>query len=635
MKMTTQTRRPRTLAALSSAPATCPATSPRAQRHALERATVPLLALVLFFAATVAWAESIKVNSTAWGNDGDGMTCTLWEAIKTAKADGNPNIFPPSTEAGFGGCPWNGEATVELQAGTTYPTRNQLPKITNVVTDLDGVVTNLGTGVRIEGNGAILEPEESASDHRFFNIGGTATLKLVDIELSGGRAARGGAIWVGQNATLDGVRLRLEGNQATVAGGAIYSRGSVELLYATVEGNSANSNGGGVAAEKGRLDILASTFAANGTSSKGGAIVAWPGLDQLTVRNSTFFANVAHQGGAIYRAGLPASSPDTVTQVTFKANREHAGGDGGTLYLAEPVDITITKSALWENDANSTLCAGDLDGLTSGGHNASTDASCGLDHADDHSGVPFTLSNLVDHGGFTEVLVPRCDDDPVGYDCSILIDQYECTGAETDQRVVQRDLGGRHLGDMEGLCDIGSYESICHTSLINPNPGEGTARFTTLLYTDQMKSDGNVLNNGACAGIGEQWQFPEDTSNCTVNWQIYWGSSQPLDFVAIWFLDPSEPCDYDCFEDPEMCTSECTLDPNNWKAPLPSLGFNVPGWTTPPDNTFISLVSPACEVPKVRYVMEFANGVVDHWDPEVQITSGDTSGSGGGQGASD
>lgn len=572
------------------------------------RALVALLALVLIFSARGAWAARIEVNSTTWGDDSDTTTCTLWEAVKTTREEEPP---------GIGGCIWSSGRTINLEAGETYVTQAQLPKVNASVT--------------IWGNGAVLETDATAPDHRFFNIGGPAMLKLIDITLSGGKAARGGAIWVGQGAAFVATRLRLLGNQATLGGGAIYSRGTVNLDFTTLRGNSA-SNGGGLAAEKGHVDIATSTFVDNVASSKGGAIVAWPGLNQLTVSNSTFSANEGAQGGAIYRAGLPTPSSDTVTQTTFKANRVTHLGEGNTFYLAAPVDVVLAKSALWEDDPDSRLCAGDLADLASAGHNATTDTSCGLDHLEDHPGVSFTLSDLVDHGAWAKVHVPRCDEDPVGYDCSILMDQYECIGAELDQRGVQRDFGGAHLGDMDGLCDIGSYESICHSSYLSPS-SNGTANFTTLLYTDQLKRDGNVLNSGACAGVGEAWQFPENTSNCDVSWLMYWGSNQPLDLVAVWFLEPDVPCAYDCFEDPEACKNHCTRDPNHWKAPLPELGFEVPSWNTPPNNTLMTLVSPACEVPKVRYVMEFANGVVRHWDPEVAIESGDSAGSGGNQGS--
>lgn len=74
----------------------------------------------------------------------------------------------------------------------------------------------------------------------------------------------------------------------------------------------------------------------------------------------------------------------------------------------------------------------------------------------------------------------------------------------------------------------------------------------------------------------------------------------------------------------ERCRDECTLDPNDWKAPLLNLGLEVPEWDLPPDGAHVVLGLPGCTIPSSRYVMEFVGGVIDFWDPEIVIVSRDS-----------
>ncbi|MEM7051429.1 MAG: hypothetical protein AAF604_17295 [Acidobacteriota bacterium] len=559
-------------------------TSSRSAGRGLILTTVLLLTL-----ATTATGTTISVTSTAWGDDGE-STCTLWEAVKTAKE-----------ASSTGGCRWisgSAAAVIELAADTTYKTEGQLPKIVG--------------GVTINGHGARIEAATSASDHRFFNVGGTGSLNLVRLTLAGGRAPRGGAIWISQEGKVEGLRLELSDNQATIAGGAIYSRGEVDLIFATLRNNAAVS-GGALAADRGRLDVFNSTFSGNTATNRGGAIVAWSNVDQLTFRNSTFSGNEAFEGGALYRSGPSNTPADTVEQVTFKGNSILPAGSGSSLYLAGDRAFAIEKTAL-HGDAD--LCAGDLAGLASGGHNAATDASCALTHLDDHEDVTFTLTEaLVDDGAFTKVHIPLCDipadEDPF---CSILFDQYPCenVGRVPDQRGVDRFNFGDGLNNPAPLCDIGAYESICHTSIADPDS------VTTLLYTDQYKSDGNVLNNGSCAGAEETFTFdPVPADGCQLAWQVH-GLS--LGIRAVWFLEPD--CELDCFADPAGCQQHCTADNSDWEASLPS-GVEASADDTTADDAYFVVDVPTCYLERVNYVMEFVDGEVDFWDPETAIESGD------------
>jgi parallel beta-helix repeat protein/predicted outer membrane repeat protein len=86
-------------------------------------------------------------------------------------------------------------------------------------------------------------------------------------------------------------------------GGAIYSyNGSLLTVnYSTFNGNSAGSSGGAIY-DEGALSVNNSTFTGNWAGQKGGAIYNLS-ADSLFVSYSTFTANIAKYGGAIYNIG--------------------------------------------------------------------------------------------------------------------------------------------------------------------------------------------------------------------------------------------------------------------------------------------------------------------------------------------
>lgn len=572
----------------STTVSTCPRLNSRF-RPALW--TIPVL---LWALTTAASAATIDVNSTSWGDDGSGA-CTLWEAVATAR-----------TAANVGGCVWGGESEIHLEEGATYVTQGQFPSLTSSLT--------------IRGHGSTLSRSLAAPAARFFNASGAqTTLTLHDLTLIGGIATRGGAIRIQNNATLMGYRLRLESNFAYEFGGAIYSRGTVQLTHATLIGNS-SIDGGAIWAQLGTVDIAQSTFAYNSASNRGGALAAWSGVDQIAINNSTFSDNKAFHGGALFRTAAAGGPQDTVIQTTFAGNRVDLPGDGNTLYLSGDANLKLAMSALHSSSSTSSLCAGELSLLESGGHNAATDASCRLDHADDYPAANFTLGELVDNGAYTQVRVPRCDEEGTA-PCSILIDQYPCAegAADHDQRgVFRREFGGASIGDWTGLCDIGAYESICHASGISSTGLSST--WINLIYPDQYRRNGTVLNSGACAGVGKVVEIPEEHADCSLVWQVYYSGASNLRIKAIWFLDDTQSCEHDCYMNPELCKNECTLDPSDWTAPLAGLGLTDPANGSPDPVTF-TLASQSCELPTSRYVMEFTGGITDFWDPEVTIKS--------------
>jgi predicted outer membrane repeat protein len=199
----------------------------------------------------------------------------------------------------------------------------------------------------------------------------------------------------------------------------------------------------------GSLQVIDSTLSGN-SSNEGGAI---RNSGTQTLENSTISENNAPRGGAIFNAGTMMT-----TNSTLSANY---AADGGAIYVETGV-VTVTNTII----ANSSL-GGDCSGpITDGGHNISSDDTCGLDPA--NGSMPNTdplLGPLQDNGGptWTHALLPGSPAIDAGDDPQCPI---------TDQRGVPRPLDGD--GDGVAVCDIGSFEAaISPTLVIVTGPGEG------------------------------------------------------------------------------------------------------------------------------------------------------------------
>ncbi|MCS6908855.1 MAG: CSLREA domain-containing protein, partial [Anaerolineales bacterium] len=127
--------------------------------------------------------------------------------------------------------------------------------------------------------------------------------------------------------TLRLVGLKIQNGQSSTQGGAIYneSGGKLELIETTFQANRANQ--GGAIYNLGNVIIQRSTFLQNQSTGKGGAI-ANVQQGSVNIANSTFYQNEATQGGG----GLwNKNSGAFLENVTFWENR----GTPGTALLSE------------------------------------------------------------------------------------------------------------------------------------------------------------------------------------------------------------------------------------------------------------------------------------------------------------
>jgi predicted outer membrane repeat protein len=144
--------------------------------------------------------------------------------------------------------------------------------------------------------------------------------------------------------------VTLQGGQSSGSGGAVYVGQNVALALQNVAftGNSAR-NGGAVYAAWGAptLSVSQCSFSANSAQSAGGAIYTYAAP---SISNTTFSANSAMAGGAIFDVSLGSSGPlpGTIAASVFSGNS--ATAIGGAVWTQSP--LTITGSSLTGNSSS-------------------------------------------------------------------------------------------------------------------------------------------------------------------------------------------------------------------------------------------------------------------------------------------
>lgn len=239
--------------------------------------------------------------------------------------------------------------TLSLAANCTYPLTAALPAI--------------GQDLTIVGNHATLSRSDAPATPKFTILSVDAgTLSVTGLNFSNGAGAIAGTD-AGSISVSGG---RFTGNHAT-NGGAIYSStgpGSLSVTDAAFVRNSATQAGGAIyTSEAAALTTVAgSRFTENTAGTMGGAIY---NFFDMNVSNSTFDANKADDGGAIFNNGQDG---DSLTDVTVRGNT--ATQDGGGVVTWECA-LSVTDSRISANHAGSEggglyqyLLAGYPDGLT-------------------------------------------------------------------------------------------------------------------------------------------------------------------------------------------------------------------------------------------------------------------------------
>ncbi len=229
-------------------------------------------------------AATITVTTTDPAVAQDGQ-CSLIEAIINANTDVATHV---DCTAG------SGADVIELasaadyvldQVHTNYDGPNGLPLVTSEIT--------------VEGNGSTIERFAAASQFRLIAVTPTGALELRDLTLRNGDAGS----WFG---------------------GALHSRGGVELIRCTVTGNAAQG-GAGLSNESGTM----------------------------TVTNSVVSLNVAVGGGGGIKSGAVEADANLVIEATSVTENEVLDGGGGAIWAhgAFTSELHIMHSAMTSNTA--------------------------------------------------------------------------------------------------------------------------------------------------------------------------------------------------------------------------------------------------------------------------------------------
>ena len=232
-------------------------------------------------------------------------------------------------------------------------------------TILLGLPSPISSGkITIDGGGTITL---KASNTNHFKVSDGATLELVNITLTNGKAMSGGAIENSGTTSVTGVTFA--NNTATEEGGAIFNKGALTVSKSTFTNNTA-TQGGGAILNRGMLTVRQSAFTQN--IAAGGGAIANDDEGRATVEASEFNEN---QGGAIGNgflargititgsmfsdnfspgnggalANVSIFAPVTVTLSTFSGNV--AADSGGAIFNTR--SLTVEKSTLIGNQAGS------------------------------------------------------------------------------------------------------------------------------------------------------------------------------------------------------------------------------------------------------------------------------------------
>ena len=264
-----------------------------------------------------------------------------------------------------------------------------------------------------------------------------------DVTISRDGIGDDGIIRIEPTGSLDLLELTIadggsQGCFVTETCGAVLNEGILNVAWVTFSGNNAGGGNGAAIANGpgGQLNVSYSTFVGNSAGQNGGAIWNDGNAD---IVNSTFYNNVAGDGGAVYNTAT--SSAFAITNSTFSDN----GAELSILRNANTgAGSMVLRNTIIERPPNPFI--DDCDGtITADGFNIDTDGTCGS--ATTSSSL--NLQPLADNGGPTQTVALGAGS--AAFDAA---DQAVCAAPPVfgvDQRGEVRPQGAG--------CDSGAYES--------------------------------------------------------------------------------------------------------------------------------------------------------------------------------
>ncbi len=361
--------------------------------------------------STIAGSILVTTLEDELNTDGD---CSLREAIQAANTNlpvddcpvGDAIITDTITFSVSGMITLNGLLNVVGGGPLFIDGANTITLSGNGIVQI--LVNTFGADLTLEGL-SLVDGYSSIYGGGIFNNG---KIIVNDCTLSGNNAIEGGGIsnWYDMRIS----NSTISGNNATTNGGGIFNRGTITITNSTFSGNTSDSWGGAIY-NPGHMSIENSIFSENNSPLAGGIYNG----DTLSINGSTLSGNYSTWCGG----GILNDSLLIITNTTLSGNNSESGGA-----ICNSDTLTVTNATLSGNSALSTygggiytfdgnamlantIVANNLSGgdclihsgiFTDGGHNLSSDDTCGLDPA--NGSIPNTdplLGPLQDNGGPT------------------------------------------------------------------------------------------------------------------------------------------------------------------------------------------------------------------------------------------
>jgi uncharacterized repeat protein (TIGR01451 family) len=167
----------------------------------------------------------------------------------------------------------------------------------------------------------------------------------------------GGVVAAAEGGRLEGevevIESNLSYNTSDSDGGALYleETGPVTISHSELDGNSNDSDSGGAmyADRTGAIAIESTEFYGNTAGSSDGGAIYTDAAD-ISVSESSFYANHAGEGGALYLEGTEAAAVQSITGSTFSENAA-TDSEGGAIYMDKGA-LEVSGSTFTTNKAS-------------------------------------------------------------------------------------------------------------------------------------------------------------------------------------------------------------------------------------------------------------------------------------------
>ena len=424
-----------------------------------RRATALAFAVALASAAPTP-ADVIPVTTLSDLDVAEGA-CSLREAIVAANTDGPYQDCPAG----------DGADEVTLAVPGTILLAADLPLIDESLT-----LRGLGSAVsRIDGGGT----------HRLLDFatglpGAGELLRVEGLELTGGAASQGGAIYAGPDRSLEVVDCVLAGNRAVIEGGAIRGNRATSVVVerSQLSGNVSEARGGAISVQGGELRVVDSTLSGNDAEGgHGGGIYAIL-ADSVLVLRSTLSDNSATQDGGGVASVVSDLRLESSTVVANEADADDGNdGDGGGMAIAGgATTATLVSTVLAGNTDSTTAGISCADGFRKLGAVVATEGFnlVGVNDCVDTAfpaGLPNLSGDLVGTAAapvdpLLGALEPNGGPTPTHPPLpgSPVLDQGSCPGAVSDQRgfgngvTLLRIVDDPAVPSLGDGCDVGAVE---------------------------------------------------------------------------------------------------------------------------------------------------------------------------------